>query len=89
MEFEVALAEEIWTAKYRFAPSGGDADEDFSATATRVAMAVAEAEAEARKLVVRGFFDDLIRKVTVPELAEKLSGQVEEELQRHVLKELV
>lgn len=47
------------------------------------------AEAEARKLVVRGFFDDLIRKVTVPELAEKLSGQVEEELQRHVLKELV
>ncbi len=46
------------------------------------------AEAEARKLVVRGFFDDLIRKVTVPELAEKLSAQVEEELQRHVLQEL-
>ena len=45
-------------------------------------------EAEARKLVVRGFFDDLIRKVEVPELAEKLSVQVEEELQRHVLAEL-
>jgi Fe-S cluster assembly protein SufD len=45
-------------------------------------------EKEARKLVVRGFFDDLIRKVTVPELAEKLSGQVEEELKRHVLAEL-
>ncbi|WP_435768649.1 Fe-S cluster assembly protein SufD [Nocardioides sp. SYSU DS0651] len=45
-------------------------------------------EAEARKLVVRGFFDDLIRRVKVPELAEKLSAQVEEELQRHVLKEL-
>ncbi|MFC5729857.1 MULTISPECIES: Fe-S cluster assembly protein SufD [Nocardioides] len=45
-------------------------------------------EAEARKLVVRGFFDDLIRRVTVPELAAKLSSQVEEELQRHVLKEL-
>ncbi|TWG94732.1 Fe-S cluster assembly protein SufD [Nocardioides sp. J9] len=45
-------------------------------------------EAEARKLVVRGFFDDLIRKVTVPELAEKLSAQVEEELQRHVLADL-
>jgi len=43
------------------------------------------AESEARKLVVRGFFDDLIRRVTVPELAEKLSGQVEEELKRHVL----
>jgi ribonucleoside-diphosphate reductase alpha chain len=50
MGFEVALAEEIWTAKYRFAPSGGDADEDFSATATRVAMAVAEAEAEDKRI---------------------------------------
>ncbi|KRB73964.1 Fe-S cluster assembly protein SufD [Nocardioides sp. Root190] len=45
-------------------------------------------EAEARKLVVRGFFDDLIRRVTVPEVAAKLSAQVEEELQRHVLAEL-
>ncbi len=45
-------------------------------------------EAEARKLVVRGFFDDLIRRVQVPELAEKLSAQVEEELQRHVLAEI-
>jgi ribonucleoside-diphosphate reductase alpha chain len=45
MGFEVALAEEIWTAKYRFAPADGVADEDFAATATRVAMAVADAEA--------------------------------------------
>lgn len=45
MGFEVPLAEEIWTAKYRFAPADGEADEDFAATATRVAMAVAEAEA--------------------------------------------
>jgi ribonucleoside-diphosphate reductase alpha chain len=45
MGFEVALAEEIWAAKYRFAPADGVADEDFAATATRVAMAVAEAEA--------------------------------------------
>ncbi|HWJ08700.1 MAG TPA: SufD family Fe-S cluster assembly protein, partial [Nocardioides sp.] len=45
-------------------------------------------EVEARKLVVRGFFDDLIRRVTVPELAEKLSAQVEEELKRHVLADL-
>jgi ribonucleoside-diphosphate reductase alpha chain len=50
MGFEVALAEEIWTAKYRFAPSDGDADEDFAATATRVALAVAEAEAEAERV---------------------------------------
>ena len=46
MGFEVPLAEEIWTAKYRFAPIEGAADEDFAATATRVAMAVAEAEPE-------------------------------------------
>ena len=45
MSFEVPLAEEIWTAKYRFVPTEGVADEDFAATATRVAMAVAEAEA--------------------------------------------
>jgi ribonucleoside-diphosphate reductase alpha chain len=45
MGFEVALAEEIWAAKYRFAPADGVADEDFAATATRVALAVAEAEA--------------------------------------------
>jgi ribonucleoside-diphosphate reductase alpha chain len=45
MGFEVALAEEIWAAKYRFAPADGAADEDFAATATRVALAIAEAEA--------------------------------------------
>ena len=50
MGFEVALAEEIWTTKYRFAPSDGPADEDFAATATRVAMAVAEAEREEQRV---------------------------------------
>ena len=45
MEFEVALAGEIWSAKYRFAPREGAADEDFAATVDRVAAAVAEAEA--------------------------------------------
>jgi ribonucleoside-diphosphate reductase alpha chain len=50
MGFEVALAEEIWTAKYRFAPSDGAADEDFAATATRVAMALAEAEADDQRV---------------------------------------
>ncbi len=45
MSFDVALAEEIWTAKYRFAPTGGEGDESFAATATRVATAAAEAEA--------------------------------------------
>ena len=45
MSFDVALAEEIWTAKYRFAPPEGAADGDFAATVDRVAAAVAEAEA--------------------------------------------
>jgi len=45
MSFDVALAEEIWTAKYRFLPGEGEGDESFAATAARVAAAVAEAEA--------------------------------------------
>jgi len=44
MGFEVALAEDIWTAKYRFLPPDGDGDANFAATAARVASAVALAE---------------------------------------------
>ena len=44
MGFDVALAEEIWTAKYRFVPAEGKGDETFAATAARVATAVAGAE---------------------------------------------
>src|SRR5512147_851016 len=44
MAFEVALAEEIWTAKYRFRSGGGEGDSSFAETADRVARAVAEAE---------------------------------------------
>ena len=43
-------------------------------------------EAEARRLVVHGFFNDLIRKVGVPELEEKLMATVEEELSKNVLR---
>jgi len=42
--FDVALAEEIWTAKYRFRPSEGQGDESFEETARRVARAIAAAE---------------------------------------------
>jgi ribonucleoside-diphosphate reductase alpha chain len=45
MVFEVALAEEIWTAKYRFRKDDGNGDGSFAETAERVAWAVAEAEA--------------------------------------------
>lgn len=45
-------------------------------------------EAEAQRLVVRGFFNDLIRKVGVPSIEERLTTTVEAELAKNVLKEL-
>ena len=41
-------------------------------------------ESEARRLVVHGFFNDLIRKIGVPELAEQLVHTVEAELEKNV-----
>ncbi|RJS47147.1 Fe-S cluster assembly protein SufD [Nocardioides cavernaquae] len=46
-------------------------------------------EKEARRLVVHGFFNDLIRKIDVPELEESLFATVEAELAKTVLAELV
>jgi Fe-S cluster assembly protein SufD len=46
------------------------------------------AEAEARRLVVHGFFNDLIRKIGVPSLEEKLMATVEDELSKNVLKDV-
>ncbi len=43
-------------------------------------------EAEARRLVVHGFFNDLIRQIHVPELEEELFATVEAELAKNVLK---
>ncbi len=45
-------------------------------------------ESEARRLVVHGFFHDLIRKIGVPALEEELAGTVEAELAKNVLKAL-
>ncbi len=45
-------------------------------------------EPEARRLVVHGFFNDLIRKVGVPSIEEKLMATVEEELSKNVLKDV-
>lgn len=45
MKFDVALAEEIWTAKYRFRNGSGEGDGSFLETADRVATAIAEVEA--------------------------------------------
>ena len=44
MGFDVALAEEIWTAKYRFRTGNGAGDGSFIETADRVAKAIAGAE---------------------------------------------
>jgi Fe-S cluster assembly protein SufD len=45
------------------------------------------AENEARRLVVHGFFNDLIRRIDVPELEEQLAATVEAELAKNVLQE--
>jgi Fe-S cluster assembly protein SufD len=42
------------------------------------------AEAEARRLVVHGFFNDLIRQIGVPALEERLTATVEAELAKNV-----
>jgi len=44
-------------------------------------------EKEAQRLVVHGFFNDLIRKVGVPEIEEQLLSTVQAELAKNVLKE--
>ena len=41
-------------------------------------------EHEARRLVVHGFFNDLIRKIGVPAIEEKLVATVEAELAKNV-----
>jgi Fe-S cluster assembly protein SufD len=44
-------------------------------------------EKEARRLVVHGFFNDLIRRIAVPELEEQLAATVEAELSKNVLRD--
>ncbi|QLQ10674.1 MAG: Fe-S cluster assembly protein SufD [Nocardioidaceae bacterium] len=44
-------------------------------------------EKEAQRLVVHGFFNDLIRKVGIPSIEEKLLETVEAELAKNVLKD--
>jgi Fe-S cluster assembly protein SufD len=45
-------------------------------------------EKESRRLVVHGFFNDLIRKIAVPEIEESLTSTVEAELAKNVLKDV-
>jgi ribonucleoside-diphosphate reductase alpha chain len=48
MTFDVALAEEIWTSKYRFKTDDGG-DSSFAETAARVARAIAAAETDEQR----------------------------------------
>jgi Fe-S cluster assembly protein SufD len=45
-------------------------------------------EKEAQRLVVHGFFNDLIRRIDVPQLEEQLASTVEAELARNLLQEV-
>jgi Fe-S cluster assembly protein SufD len=42
-------------------------------------------EAEARRLVVRGFFNEVIQQIRVPEIEEVLNSKIEEELSRSMM----
>ena len=46
-------------------------------------------EKEAQRLVVHGFFNDLIRKIEVPSIEDRLLATVEAELSKNVLRELL
>ena len=41
-------------------------------------------EDEARRIVVHGFFVDIIRRIGVPDLQERLTASIEEELSEHI-----
>jgi ribonucleoside-diphosphate reductase alpha chain len=61
MSFDIAIAEEIWSAKYRFSPREGGGDDSFAATAHRVATAVAAAEVPEVRDQWRARFEEAIR----------------------------
>lgn len=61
MQFENALAEEIWTAKYRFRPALDQGDATVDETIMRVAAAVADAERDEVRALWRARFEDALR----------------------------
>jgi len=61
MFFDTALAEEIWSAKYRYSSPAGGGDEDYSATIARVAGAIAKAEKPKLRALWRERFAEALR----------------------------
>ena len=72
--FDVALAEEIWTAKYRFAPAEGEGDRSFAETAERVARAVALAEAPELRAAWEARFRDAVADMRFIPAGRVLAG---------------
>jgi len=60
MAFDIPLAAEIWTAKYRFAPDAGGGDASVEDSWRRVAEAIAEAEPIEAREAWRGKFLDAL-----------------------------
>jgi ribonucleoside-diphosphate reductase alpha chain len=60
MAFDAAIASEIWTAKYRFAPPQGEPEPDVAATWARVATALAQAERPEDRSHMRAEFLDAL-----------------------------
>jgi ribonucleoside-diphosphate reductase alpha chain len=60
MFFDTALAEEIWSAKYRFSSPAGCGDDDYGATIARVAGAIANAEKSKLRGLWRGRFAEAL-----------------------------
>lgn len=74
MEFDIALAEEIWTAKYRFRTGNGDGDGSFIETADRVAKAIAEAEAPELRENWQAKFRDAVAEMRFIPAGRVLAG---------------
>lgn len=60
MAFDAAIASEIWSAKYRFAPPQGAPEPDIAATWERVAQALAEAERPIDRPRIRTLFEEAL-----------------------------
>ncbi|ATY33543.1 adenosylcobalamin-dependent ribonucleoside-diphosphate reductase [Sphingomonas psychrotolerans] len=60
MEFANALAEEIWSAKYRFQPAPDEGDASVDETIDRVAAAIAEAELPETRDAWRARFEEAL-----------------------------
>jgi ribonucleoside-diphosphate reductase alpha chain len=74
MPFDVALAEEIWTAKYRFKTDDGAGDSNFAETAARVARAVAAVESPKQRALWEERFREAIESLRFIPAGRVLAG---------------